>query len=79
MENRGGAGSRKYLVDMYLYLTSQKMIRLISDIHSVYLLPPDYVKPEQMDDLIRNSSGDSKTISAVYSGQDGDWGGELVS
>jgi len=28
-ENRGYATSQKYLVDMYLYLTSQKMIRLM--------------------------------------------------
>ena len=46
-ENRGDAVSRKYLVDMYLYLTSQKMIRLISDIHSVYQLL-DYAKPKKM-------------------------------
>ena len=48
-ENRGNAVSRKYLVDMYLYLTSQKMIRLISDIHSVYQLL-DYAKPKKMSD-----------------------------
>ena len=53
IENRGHAFSRKYLVDMYLYLTSQKMARLISDIHSVYLVPPAYVKPRQMDELAR--------------------------
>jgi hypothetical protein len=46
--NRGRASSRKYLVEMYLYLTSQKMIRLISDLHAVYLLPPDCVKPAQI-------------------------------
>ena len=44
--------SRKYLVDMYLYLTSQKMIRLISDLHSVYLVPLDYAKPKTMSDLV---------------------------
>jgi hypothetical protein len=36
IENRGNASSRKYLMDMYLYLTSQSMIRLISDLHSVF-------------------------------------------
>ena len=53
IENRGNVSSRKYLLDMYLYLTSQKMIRLISDLHSVYLLPPDYVKAKQMSDLMQ--------------------------
>ena len=51
MENRGNASSRKYLIDMYLYLTSQKMIRLISDVHSVYQLL-DYAKPKKMSDLV---------------------------
>ena len=51
VSNRGNPVSRKYLVDMYLYLTSQRMARLISDIHSVYLVPPSYVKPRQMEDL----------------------------
>ena len=46
VENRDNTSSRKYLIDMYYYLTSQKMIRLISDLKSVYLLPPDYVKPQ---------------------------------
>ena len=36
--------SRKYLIDMYLSLTSQKMIRLVSDIISVYRVPPEYIK-----------------------------------
>ena len=51
VENRGYTFSRKYLVDMYLYLTSQKMIRLISDVHSVYQLL-DYAKPQKMNDLV---------------------------
>jgi len=34
VKNRGGPESRKYLVDMYLFLNSQKMVRLISDLHS---------------------------------------------
>ena len=49
--NRGNPESQKYLVDMYLYLTSQRMIRLISDLKSVYVLPPYYVKPKQMNDM----------------------------
>ena len=48
-ENRGNESSRKYLVDIYYYLTSQSMIRLISDLKSVFLLPPYYVKPKHMD------------------------------
>jgi hypothetical protein len=55
---RGNPESRKHLVDMYRYLLSQRMIRLISDLHSVYLIPPDYVKPQQMADLVRIHSGD---------------------
>ena len=69
VETRGGPESRKYLVDMYLFLTSQKMVRLISDIHSVYLLPPDYVKPKQMVDLIRIHQGIQRRYPAVYAGQ----------
>jgi hypothetical protein len=57
VENRANALSRKYLVDMYLYLTSQRMARLISDIHSVYLVPPSYVKPGQEEDLLRIHRG----------------------
>ena len=68
-ESRGGPESRKYLVEMYLYLTSVKMIRLVSDIHSVYLVPPDYVKPKQMDDLIRIHQGIQRQYPAIYSGQ----------
>jgi hypothetical protein len=51
IDNRDNNDSRKYLVDMYLYLTSQKMIRLISDLKSVYTLPPYYVKSRQMNDF----------------------------
>ena len=51
-ENRDNPTSRKYLVDMYLYLISQKKIRLISDIKSVFILPPYYVKPKQMNDFM---------------------------
>lgn len=50
-ESRGIASSRKHLVEMYLYLLSQKKIRLISDLHAVYLLPPDCVKREQLSAL----------------------------
>jgi hypothetical protein len=68
-ENRGGPESRKYLVDMYLYLTSQKMVRLISDIHSVYLVPPDYVKPKQLEDLILIHQGIQGRYPAIYRDQ----------
>jgi len=68
-KSRGGHESRKYLVDMYLYLTSEKMVRLVSDIRSVYLVPPDYVKPTQMGDLIRIHQDIQKRFPAVYSGQ----------
>lgn len=66
-ENRGAPDSRKHLVDTYLYLTSQRMIRLISDLKSVYLLPPDYVKPKQMDDLVRILDWITALYPAVYS------------
>ena len=79
VKTRGGPESRKYLVDMYLFLNSQKMVRLISDLHSVYLLPPDYVKPKQMDGLDPDSSGDSKTIPCSIPRPGGDWGDKLVS
>jgi len=69
IENRGNDSSRKFLVDMYRYLTSQKMIRLISDLKSVYLLPPDYVKPEQMDDLTQIHGKIQKRYPGIYSGQ----------
>jgi hypothetical protein len=77
VDNRANASSRKYLVDMYLYLTSQKMIRLISDLKSVFLLPPDYVKPKQMKDLRRIHDNIKALYPTVYSGQsvvgDVDW------
>ncbi len=66
-EDRGTPDSRKHLVDTYLYLTSQRMIRLISDLKSVYLLPPDYVKPKQMNDLVRILDSISALYPAVYS------------
>jgi len=69
IENRDNALSRKFLVDMYLYLTSQKMIRIISDLHSVYLLPPDYVKAKQMKDLMQIHKTIQKRYPTVYSGQ----------
>ena len=47
IENRGDPCSRKILVDIYLYLVSQRMIRLVSDLKSVYTLPPYYVKSRQ--------------------------------
>jgi hypothetical protein len=69
LETRGGPESRKYLVDMYLHLTSQKMVRLISDIHSVYLVPPGYVKLKQMEDLIRIHQGIQIRYPAIYRDQ----------
>ena len=68
-KNRDSASSRKFLVDMYLYLTSQKMIRLISDLKSVYLIPPDYVKPEQMNDLRQMHNKIQKQYPKIYSDQ----------
>lgn len=38
LENRANPLSRKYLVDIYLHLTSNQMIRLISDLNAVYRL-----------------------------------------
>jgi hypothetical protein len=69
-ENRGNESSRKYLVDMYLYLTSQSMIRLISDLNSVFLLPPDYVKPKQMDDLRKIHGKIQLQYPRIYTDQD---------
>jgi hypothetical protein len=69
IENRDNALSRKFLVDMYLYLSSQKMIRLISDLHSVYLLPPDYVKARHMKDLMQIHNNIQNRYPTVYSSQ----------
>jgi hypothetical protein len=68
-ENRGNAISRKYLVDMYSYLTSQKKIRLISDLKSVYLLPPYYVEPDKMNDLMRIHNNIQTQYPRIYSDQ----------
>jgi len=67
--NRGGPDSRKYLVDMYRHLTSQEMIRLISDLHSVYLPPPSYVKPKHQDDLLIIHADIQRQYPQIYSGQ----------
>jgi hypothetical protein len=69
IENRNNPLSRKFLVDMYSYLTSQKMIRLISDLHSVYLLQPDYVKAKHMKDLMQIHKNIQKRHPTVYSDQ----------
>jgi hypothetical protein len=69
IENRDNDLSRMFLVDMYLYLTSQKMIRLISDLHSVYLFPPDYVKAKYMKDLMQIHKNIQKRYPTVYSSQ----------
>ena len=68
-EHRAEPCSRKYLVEMYRLLTSQRMARLISDIHSVYLVPPAYVEPWQMDDLHRIHRGIQARFPQVYARQ----------
>jgi hypothetical protein len=45
------------------------MIRLISDLHSVYLLPPEYVKPKQMNDLLRIHRDIQGQYPKIYSDQ----------
>lgn len=69
VESRDEAFSWKLLMDMYLYLTSQRMIRLISDLKSVYILPPYYVKPRQMDDFRQIHRSISALYPAVYANQ----------
>ena len=69
IENRGNPDSRKYLVDMYRYLNSQRMIRLISDLKSVYILPPYYVENKQMNDFRKIHRGIRAVYPAVYSDQ----------
>ena len=69
LENRGNLSSQKFLVDMYLTLTSQRMIRLISDLHSVYLLPPDYVKEKHMNTLMRIHGTIQTRYPEIYSAQ----------
>ncbi len=77
IENRDTPASRKYLIDTYNYLTSQRMIRLINDLKSVYLIPPDYVKPKQMDDLRQIHGRIQALYPAIFSDQakvgDVDW------
>jgi hypothetical protein len=70
IENRNTALSQKYLVDMYLYLTSQKMIRLISDLKSVFLLPPYYVNPDQMNNLMQIHYNIKERYPGMYFGQE---------
>jgi hypothetical protein len=48
---RDQAGARKFLVDAYKHLCAARKIRLISDLKSTYLLPPDYVSPSERADL----------------------------
>ena len=69
IKNRGNVSSRKYLFDIYSYLISQKKIRLISDLKSVYLLPPYYVVPDQMNDLMRIHCKIREQYPGVYSSQ----------
>jgi|GEM_PF-4099280 len=70
IENRGTPSSRKFLLDMYLYLTFQKMIRLISDFKSVFLLPPHYLKPDKMQDLLQIHKSIQDRYPQIYLGQD---------
>jgi hypothetical protein len=69
VSNRDNPVSRKYLVDMYLYLVSQRMVRLISDIHSVYLVPPSYVKPRHEQGLLDIHQSIQVRYPQVYAGQ----------
>jgi hypothetical protein len=69
IENRDNPSSQKYLIDMYKYLTSQKMIRLISDLMSIYLIPPDQVKPKQMKDLRQIQQNIKRLYPKIYSDQ----------
>jgi hypothetical protein len=46
------------------------MIRLVSDIHSVYLVPIDYLKTEKMNDLIKIHNKIQKGYPKIYSGQE---------
>jgi hypothetical protein len=68
--NRGTPSSRKFLRDMYRYLTYQKMIRLISDLKSVFLLPPHYLKPDKMQDLLQIHKSIQDRYPQIYSDQD---------
>ena len=69
IENRENPSSRKYLVDMYKYLTSQEMIRLVSDLMSIYLIPPDQVKPKQMNNLRQIHNNIKRLNPKIYFGQ----------
>jgi hypothetical protein len=68
-KNRGDVSSRKFLVDMYRYLTSQKMIRLISDLKSVFLLPPHYLPPDKMADLLQIHKSIQERYPDIYANQ----------
>lgn len=57
------------MLDMYLYLTSQSMFRLVSDLKSVYLLPPLYLKDEKMNDLIIIHNNIRELHPDIYSDQ----------
>jgi hypothetical protein len=69
VENRGNVSSRKYLLDMNLHLISQKMIRLISDLKSIFLVPPDYVKSKYIGDLLQIHDSIKKRYPQTYSDQ----------
>jgi hypothetical protein len=68
-ENRYDVSSRKSLVDMYYYLTSQKMIRLISDLKSVFLIPPLYLPDEKRGDLIKIHNNIKNLCPEIFSAQ----------
>jgi hypothetical protein len=50
---RGAPASRKPLVDLYATVAAQRKLRLISDLKSLYLLPPDYVPFSERETLRR--------------------------
>lgn len=45
--------ARKHLLDLYTSIATRKKLRLVSDLKSVYLLPPDYVSPAERGALRR--------------------------
>lgn len=64
--------SRKYLVDLYRHLAAARKLRLVSDLKSVYLLPPNYVKPAQLGDLraVQAEAARSLGLAGLYAGRD---------
>lgn len=65
-ETRTTKESRKYLLELYSYINEQKMIRYISDLKSVYMLPPYYAKESKMDQLKTIHQKIKEKFSDVY-------------